>query len=180
LEGLDGTQRGATVRLLFYLFCYERLHHLGQRACLLPLVLDEVLRADDAPLLGLVGGGRRRPRSSQRTKRATAAGSRHGWCTCAPRGGRCAPAAQRGSPAPVGGRYCSGRPFRRCGRHHTCATASGSHRREQISGGRRRSRRRLEWRVISRAWPDHAFFMAHLPLVIFLYAHRHLLLSFMH
>jgi hypothetical protein len=30
---------------------------------------------------------------------------------------------------------------------------------------------------ISRVWPDHAFFTAHLPLVIFLYARRHLPLT---
>jgi hypothetical protein len=141
LEGLNGTQRDATVYLLCCLFCCGCLHRLGWRARLLCLVLDEVLRADDAPLLGLVGGGRRRPRSLQRTERATAAGSRQGWCTCAPRSGRCVPAAQRGSPAQVGGRYRSGRPFRRA-----AATIHARPSREAIAANRggRQSGRRLE------------------------------------
>jgi hypothetical protein len=58
LEGLDGAQRGVTVCLLLRLLRCGRLRCLGQRICqlarLLRLVLDEVLRADDVPLLGLV------------------------------------------------------------------------------------------------------------------------------
>jgi hypothetical protein len=59
LEGLDGTQRGAMVRLLRCLFHCGRLRRLGQRSRLLRLVFDEVLGDDDAPFLGLVGRRRK-------------------------------------------------------------------------------------------------------------------------
>jgi hypothetical protein len=70
----------------------------------------------------------------------------------------------------------SGPPLPPSGRHHTCTTVSGSHRREQISGGGRKSGRRLEivFHMHGQITPPSR----HISLfVIFLYARRHLPLT---